>query len=129
MKIQYQLEQRADHIRVVALGIYDALEALQVLREAIEAALAHKQTKVLVDCRELTGTPGTMQRFDLADTITRFYHERRGSSVIRLAIVGTEPLIDPVRFGETVAHNRGFPIKVTTDLDEALSWLALDSAK
>jgi hypothetical protein len=128
MKIQYQFEQRPDHVRVVASGIYDALEVQQVLREAIAAASAHQQTKVLVDCRELTGTPGTMQRFDLADTITRFYHERRGASVIRLAIVGAEPLIDPARFGETVALNRGLPIKVTTDLEEALRWLGLDSS-
>jgi hypothetical protein len=71
-----------------------------------------------------------VQRFDLADSISRFYHQTRvqspGGPLIRMAIVGSEPLIDRERFGEIVARNRGVPLKVTTDLDEALRWLELD---
>jgi hypothetical protein len=42
-----------------------------------------------------------------------------------VAYVGDEPLIDPARFGETVAVNRGALIKVTTDLNEAFAWLGV----
>jgi hypothetical protein len=40
-----------------------------------------------------------------------------------VAIVGVEPLVDRDRFGQTVAQNRGLPVKITTRLEEALSWL------
>jgi len=49
---------------------------------------------------------------------------RRGAATIpRFAYVLSEAVIDPERFGETVARNRGMPVKVFTDLDAALSWL------
>jgi hypothetical protein len=130
MSIRRELTLRATHVLVVATGIFEDSEAKLTIREAIEAAAKHNLFKILIDCRQLNGEPGIVQRFDLADSISRYYHQSRiqspGKPFIRLAVVGSEPLIDRDRFGEVVARNRGVPIKVTTSFDEALQWLELD---
>lgn len=125
MKIRYEVKKAADHTRVDAAGEFDVADARQVLAAAIEAALSHQHRKILVDCRQVTGAPNTLQRFELAESVTRFYHQERGAVVIRVAIVGVEPLVDPDRFGQTVAQNRGLPVKITTRMEEALSWLEI----
>ena len=43
---------------------------------------------------------------------------------VQIACVGTSPVIDPQRFGEKVA--RGLPLKVSTDIGEALAWLGVN---
>jgi hypothetical protein len=44
---------------------------------------------------------------------------------LQVAVYGRQPLIDPSRFGETVALNRGAKVKVSERLDEALAWLGV----
>ena len=130
MGIQHELPLRATYVLVVATGIFEDSEAKRVFRDAIEAAAKHNLFKILIDCRGLRGAPGTVQRFDLSDSVSRFYHQSRvqapNKAPLRLAVVGSEPLIDRERFGETVARNRGVPLKVATSLEEALQWLELD---
>jgi hypothetical protein len=46
----------------------------------------------------------------------------------RFACLGTEPMVDRGRFGETVAVNRGLKVKVTESLEEALRWLEIEPA-
>jgi len=48
---------------------------------------------------------------------------------IRMAIVGSEPYIDPDRFGETVATNRGGDVGVFTSMTDALAWLDVKDPK
>jgi hypothetical protein len=43
---------------------------------------------------------------------------------IRAALLGSEPMIHPERFGELVAVNRGADMRVFTDEAEAEQWLA-----
>jgi hypothetical protein len=51
-----------------------------------------------------------------------------GNPPLRLAVLGSEEIIDPQRFGESVARNRGMESKVTTDPAEAAAWLEVDPA-
>ena len=48
-------------------------------------------------------------------------HEHK--SIVAIAVVGNEPLMDPKRLGELVALNRGGRGKGFTDYDEAINWL------
>jgi hypothetical protein len=125
MNMRYEIRKEADHTRIDVAGEYEAGAATRILEAGIEAALAQGNRRLLVDARQLTGNPRTMQRFELGESLARYYHEKRGKDFIRLAIVGNVPLIDPERFGEIVANNRGLPIKVTTDIEEALRFLEL----
>jgi hypothetical protein len=46
-----------------------------------------------------------------------------GLSKIAIAFYGIEPIIDPDRFGEIVARNRGLNVIVTTETEEATQFL------
>ena len=69
-----------------------------------------------------------MDRFKLGEYLSKKRSESPGTKAIRVAVVGSLPIIDPARFGETVARNRGVIVKVTTELEDALSWLGVDPA-
>lgn len=62
-----------------------------------------------------------MERFKLGDAFSTI--QRKYNPPICFAVVGDEPIIDPERFGETVAVNRGVLGKVFTDIDEAVAWV------
>ena len=44
---------------------------------------------------------------------------------LQIAVYGHQPFVDPGRFGETVALNRGANVKVSERLDEARAWLGV----
>jgi len=48
---------------------------------------------------------------------------RSASGPTRFAYVLKEPLLDPDKFGETVAVNRGMSVRAFDNLEEALAWL------
>ena len=47
---------------------------------------------------------------------------------MRVAVFARRPLVDPDRFAETVAVNRGAKVKVSERLDEALAWLGVSAS-
>ncbi len=54
--------------------------------------------------------------------------DRGVSTAIQFAYVLEVPVLDPERFGETVAVNRGMHVKTFDDLQDALGWLGLAPA-
>jgi hypothetical protein len=95
--------------------------------ETMEALALHKLTNVLFDGRKVTGNPETMERFyygEFAAQTVLEYQKQTGSRTPRFAYVLKEPVLDPRKFGETVAVNRGMLIKVCDNLEEALEWLS-----
>lgn len=129
MNLRYEIREEPGHTRLDVAGEYEAGAAIKILQAGIEAALAQGHKKLLVDARQVRGNPKTMQRFELGESIARFYHDKRGPDFLRAAIVANEPVVDPERFGQLVANNRGLPLKVTTDFDEALRFLDLATQK
>jgi len=125
MSMRYEVRQEIGHTRVNVSGEYEPDTTITVFKAAIEAAFAQGSHKLLVDVRQLTGNPKTMQRFELGETVSRFYHDKRGPDFLRVVVVGNEPLIDPERFAAVVANNRGLPAKATTSMEEALKFLEL----
>jgi hypothetical protein len=98
-----------------------------MFHDIFAASAERSASKVLVDCLEIGGTPTTVDRYEFAEFIAcevvGYINERKGFP--RLAIVGKEPLVDPSRFGELVARNRGVTIKVVERMEEALEWLGV----
>jgi len=73
---------------------------------------------ILIDVRELTGPrPDGMELYDLGVLASR------DIIGMPIAFVGSEAFVDPRRFGEAVARNRGLNLRVFTDMNEALVWL------
>jgi hypothetical protein len=116
-------------LRVVTSGHFTLAEAERTFLQVIDAVALHKTDKVLFDGREVIGEPTIVQRFYYSDfaarTIARYAAES-GNRWPQLAYVLEEPVLDPNRFGEKVARNRGMNMRVFDNLEEAFTWLELE---
>ncbi len=112
-------------LNAVFTGSYTLEEAKRTFLSLIEEVKKHRASKVLVDGRTVTGKPTTMERF--------YYGEFCAAEVLKLvnkhslipkfAFILQEPVLDPGRFGENVAVNRGMNVKMFDNIDEAQAWL------
>ena len=129
MSISYEITVLTTHILAKAEGSYELADAVRLVGEALAAASAHKQLRILIDARRVMGNPSMMQRFEFGEAVAKLYSQRPDRSAALIALVGNEPLIHPSRFGETVAVNRAVPVKATTDMQEAMDWLNIQYAQ
>ncbi|MHC5053180.1 MAG: hypothetical protein ACYTKD_00510 [Planctomycetota bacterium] len=107
-------------------GGFELKAAENAFVEVLDAEAEYGISKVLIDCRTVEGGITTLERFYYATFASDEHLYRRLSGELppcAFAFVGTEPLIDPRRFGETVMVNRGVRAKVTVDFGEAEEWL------
>ena len=95
-------------------------EAVALVRASIAAARRNQVRDLLVDTTALTGfpSPDTFQRFLAAVA----WSDEAGGGV-RLAMVARAEMIDPKKFGVTVAANRGLVSNIFTTEVEARAWL------
>lgn len=114
-------------LRVVAIGEFSLAEAKRTFIEMLDAVAQNKKEKILFDGRQITGDPNIIQRFlygeFAARTVARYIIERGVPGASQFAYVLREPVLDPRRFGETVAVNRGMRVKAFDNLEDALGWL------
>jgi len=129
MSLEYKVVPGLEHLLVSLSGRYESSDATIAATQVIEACEKQQATKVLIDARLVEGPMSTMDRFYLSSVFSMKYIKERISGRIpqcRFAFLGKEPLIDPNRFGETVANNRGMAIKVFLKEEEAIAWLERD---
>ena len=102
------------------VGQVSLQEAIDLISRAIAFSRDHQIRRLLVNATGLTGfePPGTWERFWLA---TQFAEAAR--SAVKVALVTRAEMIDPQRFGVTVARNRGLLAQVFTSEGEAWAWL------
>jgi hypothetical protein len=101
-------------------------EAVARVRAAIEVARKKGARDLLVDTTALTGfpSPDTFQRFLAAVE----WAESAGGR-LRLSMVARAEMIDPAKFGVTVAANRGLVSNIFATETEALAWLGATPGK
>jgi hypothetical protein len=101
-------------------GVVSLNEAVELVSAAITAARENGARDLLVNITALTGFPSP-------DTFARFFAAvewaARARCQLRVAMVARADLIDPQRFGVTVAANRGLTADVFTAEAEAVVWL------
>ena len=131
MSMMLKISPESGFLRASVTGKFSLAEAKRTFIEIIEAVAQSKVRKVLIDGRGLTGNPEIMQRFYYAafaaETVGEFT-ARGVSRTTRFAYVLEEPVLDPKRFGETVAVNRGMHVKAFENKDHALAWLEISPA-
>jgi hypothetical protein len=127
MSMTLRISAGSGLLRVVATGEFSLAEAERTFLEMLDAVAKHKKEKILFDGRQLTGDPNIIQRFlygeFAASTVARYVIERRIPRAPQFAYVLQEPVLDPRRFGETVAVTRGMWVKAFDNLEDALEWL------
>src|SRR5688572_14911497 len=94
-------------------------EAVGIIANAISEAVSKDIQRLLVDTIKLRGFPHptTTERYFMAE---KWASQSRG---LRLAVVARPEIIDPLRFGVTVARNRGLFTNVFTSEPDAIEWL------
>jgi hypothetical protein len=131
MSMRIEMSLDSDLLRVQATGEFSLEEAKRTFLEIMEGVAQHRTKRVFVDGRSVTGNPETIERFYYgefaAQTVVR-YEESGVSPATPFAFVLKEPVLDPEKFGETVAVNRGMRVKVFDNPEEALEWLGRPSA-
>ena len=127
MGIDVKIEHKSNYIHLKCEGGFKLSDMLEVFDKAFSLASGDHPTAILLDVREISGDPPTTERFFLGESIAKRWMDNRKQNVF--AAIGNEPLIDPKRFVETVAKNRGFPFRAFTDFDEAVSWLEIELKK
>jgi hypothetical protein len=95
-------------------------QGAELVDQAIAFACARRIPKLLVNCTKLTGFP--------SPSLPERYFIVRGwantaQSLVQLAMVARPELIDPEKFGVTVARNAGLKAEVYPTEAEALAWL------
>lgn len=113
-------EHTAEWLLVHARGVFTLVWYKQFILDVMATALTAvpPPRAILVDLREITDARlSDMDRYDAGVLASR---ESIGAPV---AVVASEQFVDPRRFGEVVARNRGLNLRVFTDMDEATAWL------
>jgi hypothetical protein len=119
LPVGFTIEQGRAFFRPSGSVTFD--EAVALVLGAIEAACANQVRSLLVDSTALTGfrSPDTFQRF-----LAAVAWAEEASGRLRLSMVARPAMIDPNKFGVTVATNRGLECNIFTTEVEALAWLA-----
>ena len=104
-------------------GDYSTDEFIEILNKAILYSIQRKKRTVLINVSAVISEPlDTLERYTIGEQIAAA--QRSHGELVTIAVVGTVPLIDPNKFAETVALNRGAVGKAFFDLEEAISWIA-----
>ena len=111
-----------DYFELRSTAAYAPDVPVRVAAEGFKRAAAAGQLNLLLDIRGVTGREPTMsERYDHAVQFTTLQAQTQPR--IRVAVLGSLPIVHWQRFGEIVATNRGALIRVFIDEAEALEWL------
>ncbi len=130
LEISLRVDPEHRLLRVVYFGEFSLSRAEQTFQEILDALVENKLQKVLIDGRQVMGEPEPLERFYYgkytADAVNLTINRKR-IEVPRFAYVLKEPVLDPKRFGETVAVNRGMRVKMFDDIKQAEWWLGISN--
>ncbi len=120
MNISGQLEVVDNCACYRPTGALTLEEAVELVNQAIAYARDHQIPKLLFNAKDVTG-------FRSPSLPERYFYVRQwaatGRSLVQLALVIPAEMIDPEKFGVTVAHNAGLNADVFSSEPEARAWL------
>ena len=118
MAFQLQIEQRLGYLAVRVIGAGDVEEAGNQFEIVLDHCKRTNNKKLLVDIRDVEGGFSFLDKYYLIEKLWLGV-----SNLVKVATVNTQEKIDPRRFGELVAHNRGLNLRAFTDYEIAEKWL------
>ena len=131
MRMHVTMRPDGAHLYVEARGQFSLEEAKRTFLEILAAADLHDTENVLFDGLALSGQLTVMERYAYGAFVAEAalgFARRHPRSATRFAYVLSEPVLDPARFGETVAVNRGVHLRTFDNVEDALAWLAQGTA-
>ena len=132
MSMTLQMFVETDVLHVTATGEFSLPDAKRTFIEVMDAVAQHQVNKVFLDGRGIEGNPEFIERFYFSEFAAGTVNDYATRGLCRFptfAYVLKEPVLDPARFGETVAVNRGMRVKAFDNIPEARAWLGFPPAK
>lgn len=131
LKIKIEVKAKAAYLLVTVTGAFDVKQAKAGFSHVMKACVRRRLSKVLIDATGLAGNLSAVDRFEFSAYVTEqqldiVTFERARPP--RIAVVTSEPPLDPEIFGGTVARSRSAIYKVTPEIGEALRWLEVGEA-
>jgi len=119
MSINYVISDEGKYLKVVSAGACEDLNQLKEYVLAIHnATISSGQERVLVDETQLEYKLSTLNSFDSGRFVSSI-----GPKPKKLAVLCKLEGWNGTRFWETVAVNRGVPVKIFRDQDSAEKWI------
>ena len=111
-----------DHAEYRPMGELSLAQAIQLISSGIAFARERQVENLMVVTLGLTG-------FQPPNVIERYYFisewAKASGYAVHVAVVTYPEMIDPKKFGVTVAANIGFVSDVFTSEEQALAWLRI----
>ena len=128
MEIAITHDANTRTLHVVYSGEFSLSEAEVSFLDILGEIMKQGTRKVLIDGRGIVGEPGAMERFlygkFAADSVNELQNQGL-SYAPQFAYTMVPPVLDPQRFGETVAANRGMYVKAFDNVEDARRWLSI----
>lgn len=127
LPLKYSLKVKDSYLSVSVSGHFSLSEAKIMYADALTILFEKNLSIILFDAAKVKGKVTTLERYYFGEfaAFESLKYLRKGLKRITVSICGEEPIIDPKRFGEIVARNRGLNLKVTTDKNESLQFLGV----
>jgi hypothetical protein len=128
--LQLTLESRQGYLYAGVTGELTVPGAQDALREVFAAAVRQGQPRMLIDSSRLNAVWGPQERYEIGAFIASQV-ERIASQFPedpRIALYAVAPLMDPNRFAQRVALNRGAQVRSSDSLQELIFWLGAKPA-
>ncbi len=125
--LHFDIEPRAGYLYAAVSGEFVLSEAQSAFRAMLQAAARHRQPRMLLDATRVTGEMTVADRLAfgsfIADEQRRMLPQLPAAP--QVAILAVPPIMDPGRFTQAVANNRGVRLRASDSLQELLSWLGV----
>ena len=127
-QLKYSFVIKNNYLSVSVSGHFSLSDVKIMYADALECLLKNDLSILFFDAFKVKGKITTMNRYYFGEfaALESLKYMVKGLKKITVSICGEEPIIDPQRFGEIVARNRGLNLKVTTDKNESLQFLGVE---
>ena len=125
MTLRFETEHRVAYLHGTIDGEFELGAAKAALSGVMQAAAARREPRILIDCTRVRGAMSAGDRMEVGTFMAEEQARLAGQfpQAPRIAILAVPPIMDPGRFTQTVANNRGVRMRASESLQELLSWL------
>jgi len=123
--LHFDVEPRVGYLYVTLTGELELASAQASFRDMLAVAARHRQPKILIDCSRVHGEWTPDQRYGFGSFLATEVQRAAAQfpSLPRIGIYAVAPLMDPNRYTQTVANNRGAQVRASDSMHELVSWL------
>ena len=124
--IKIGVEQNCDFMKFTVAGDEDSLQITEPLETILNSCKLAGLTQALVDFRDLKMGNIKGQEVGYAQSVGKQYQEylAAGGPSLRVAVVGTEEMVETWKQSEEIIQGYGMEALVTGDYEEAITWLS-----